>query len=65
MVLDMGLKIPGWFGKHFISSGKFLPLSAGGPMLMFLWINFACLSYFILVMIEGLSAFLHALRLHW
>ncbi|KAF8371695.1 hypothetical protein PRIPAC_78124 [Pristionchus pacificus] len=50
MVLDMGLKIPGWFG---------------GPMLMFLWINFACLSYFILVMIEGLSAFLHALRLHW
>ncbi|GMR54477.1 hypothetical protein PMAYCL1PPCAC_24672, partial [Pristionchus mayeri] len=47
---NKSLKIPGFFG---------------GVTLPFIWMAFSVLSYGILVLIEGLSAFLHALRLHW
>ncbi|CAB3404697.1 unnamed protein product [Caenorhabditis bovis] len=51
MVLDIALKIGGWGG------------SAGVTLIFYL--IFSILSVCILILMEGLSAFLHAIRLHW
>jgi V-type H+-transporting ATPase subunit a len=50
MVFQIGLKMP-----LFIGGGVLVPIFA-------FW---AVLTLAILVMMEGLSAFLHTLRLHW
>ncbi|XP_073818680.1 V-type ATPase subunit a family protein Vha100-1 isoform X4 [Musca autumnalis] len=50
MVLSIGLKQEGWFG---------------GIMLTIVFAFWAILTVGILVLMEGLSAFLHTLRLHW
>jgi len=50
MVMHMGLA-----SRSF---GGFIPLSI-------IFAFFATLTVFILLIMEGLSAFLHALRLHW
>ncbi|GMR37342.1 hypothetical protein PMAYCL1PPCAC_07537 [Pristionchus mayeri] len=50
MLLDMSLKINGW---------------VGAPANFIIFIIFGTLAVAILVLMEGLSAFLHALRLHW
>ncbi|CAI4232521.1 unnamed protein product [Auanema sp. JU1783] len=50
MLLAIGLKMGGWAG-------------AAGMFILFFF--FAWLSIGILIMMEGLSAFLHTLRLHW
>ncbi|GMS85111.1 hypothetical protein PENTCL1PPCAC_7286 [Pristionchus entomophagus] len=50
MLLDMALKIPGWIGA---------------PAQFIIFFIFGTLAVAILVLMEGLSAFLHALRLHW
>ncbi|KAJ8957266.1 hypothetical protein NQ318_007830 [Aromia moschata] len=50
MVLSKGLKVDGW---------------AGGVALYLIFAMWASLTISILVLMEGLSAFLHTLRLHW
>ena len=50
MVLSIGLKQEGW---------------TGGIILTIVFAFWAILSVGILVLMEGLSAFLHTLRLHW
>nr|VZI10469.1 unnamed protein product [Spirometra erinaceieuropaei] len=50
MVMINGLKINGYFGC---------------VILFFVFAAWACLTVGVLVVMEGLSAFLHAIRLHW
>jgi len=42
-----------------------LPYYAGGLLGFLVFAPFAALSVIILLIMEGLSAFLHTLRLHW
>lgn len=41
------------------------PSVAGGPKIVIVFAIWAMFSLSILVLMEGLSAFLHTLRLHW
>lgn len=50
MVMSMGFIVPGYVGS---------------VMLFIIFAFWAVLTFGILVLIEGLSAFLHTLRLHW
>ncbi|KAL7060085.1 hypothetical protein AAHC03_09256 [Spirometra sp. Aus1] len=50
MVLHPALHIDGYYGSI---------------ALFFIFAAWACLTVFVLVLMEGLSAFLHAIRLHW
>ncbi|VDN12708.1 unnamed protein product [Dibothriocephalus latus] len=50
MVMINGLKVDGYFGC---------------VILFFVFAAWACLTVGVLVIMEGLSAFLHAIRLHW
>jgi V-type H+-transporting ATPase subunit a len=44
----------------------FIPLPFVGPLLTYyVFYSWSTLTFFILIVIEGLSAFLHTLRLHW
>jgi len=57
MVLSIGL--------HGSADGKPATFVRGGIMLYLMFGAWAVLTVAILVMMEGLSAFLHTLRLHW
>ncbi|XP_026518595.1 V-type proton ATPase 116 kDa subunit a-like [Terrapene carolina triunguis] len=46
-------------------NGFLLHVYAGGVLLVPVFAFFAVLTVAILLVMEGLSAFLHALRLHW
>lgn len=50
MVLNKGLTVDGW---------------AGGVAVYIIFAVWGTLTISILVLMEGLSAFLHTLRLHW
>ncbi|XP_023224454.1 V-type proton ATPase 116 kDa subunit a-like [Centruroides sculpturatus] len=50
MVMRIGLRVGGW---------------GGGIVLYFIFAGWAVLTIGVLLIMEGLSAFLHALRLHW
>ncbi|KAK6014280.1 hypothetical protein OSTOST_20366 [Ostertagia ostertagi] len=50
MLLSIGLNMGGW---------------GGSAAIFILYYFFGTLSISILILMEGLSAFLHALRLHW
>ena len=50
MVLHIGLSMDGY---------------GGSIALFFVFMPWSSLTVFILLLMEGLSAFLHALRLHW